>query len=147
MAPDWTPVARNITASFEKKFTRMSANLQRRTAEIRSYVAQGKVDNLTSVERAWVEHIRELKERIDILVAAKKLVFQSRNTQGEAFIPDNPALAYNILLSSYVHMTNNRLGVMIMDEIYLAYLMRRALEEQQWALEAENDSTFQGVVS
>lgn len=35
-----------------------------------------------------------------------------------------------ILLSSYVHMTNNRLGVSILDEIYLSYLMRAALLDE-----------------
>ncbi|QBD82992.1 lantibiotic biosynthesis protein [Ktedonosporobacter rubrisoli] len=117
-------------ATFEKKFMRMSSRLQQRIAEIRSYALQDKLETLTSVERAWIEHIRELRERIDILVAARKLIFQDR-VQNRAFIPELPLQAYNILLGSYVHMTNNRLGVLILDEIYLAYLQRRALEEAQ----------------
>ena len=32
------------------------------------------------------------------------------------------------LLRSYVHMTNNRLGTTIQDEIYLSQLGQRALE-------------------
>ena len=32
-----------------------------------------------------------------------------------------------ILLSGYIHMTNNRLGVGVTDEAYLAHLLRRAV--------------------
>lgn len=137
----------DLTANFEKKFARVSPNLQRRLAEIQSYVVQGKVGTLTSIEREWIGHIRELKERLAALVAARKMVFQGRTTRDEAYIPDQPVIAYSILLTSYIHMTNNRLGVSITDEIYLAYLMQRALEEQQQALMAENILPFQEVAS
>ena len=40
--------------------------------------------------------------------------------------PQSEALA-TVLLSSYVHMTNNRLGVAILDEIYLSYLIQQSL--------------------
>ena len=36
----------------------------------------------------------------------------------------SPAVTLPILLSSYVHMTANRLGASILDEIYLAYINR-----------------------
>src|SRR5579883_2197516 len=36
----------DITATFEKKFTRVASDLQRRLAEIRGYVLQGKTDRL-----------------------------------------------------------------------------------------------------
>lgn len=42
--------------------------------------------------------------------------------------PD-PQAALAIVLSSYVHMTNNRLGVSILDEIYLSYVMDKALSD------------------
>jgi hypothetical protein len=136
-----------LAIDFEKKFMKISANLQRRLAEIQNYAVQGEMHTLTLVERKWIEHIRELRERIDALVADRKLVFQGRDGQEEPYIPDHPLIAYNILLSSYIHMTNNRLGVTITDEVYLAYLMRRALEEQQKAFKRENISPFQEVKS
>ncbi|HZU70647.1 MAG TPA: lantibiotic dehydratase C-terminal domain-containing protein [Ktedonobacteraceae bacterium] len=135
----------DLTANFEKKYARVAPNLLRRLTEIQSYVIQNKVGALTLVEREWIAHIRELKERLDDLVADRKLVFQGRTTQGEAYIPDQPAVACSILLTSYLHMTNNRLGVSITDEIYLAYLMMRALEEQQQASQVENTLSFQEV--
>ena len=41
----------------------------------------------------------------------------------------DPQDALAIVLSSYVHMTNNRLGVSILDEIYLSYVICRALSD------------------
>ena len=33
------------------------------------------------------------------------------------------------ILESYVHMTNNRLGILNRDEAYLGYVMKRSIEE------------------
>jgi hypothetical protein len=56
------------------------------------------------------------------------LLFPSR-TGGSGREPiADPTARAAVLLSSYIHMTNNRLGVAILDEIYLSYLIERALE-------------------
>ena len=71
-------------------------------------------------------------------MADRQLIFQvfEDRTAGGGVQPDaererrpaaDPALTLRILLSSYVHMTNNRLGVNIHDEVYLAYLLKRAV--------------------
>ena len=136
-----------LTANFEKKFVKVSPYLQRRLAEIQGYVVQDQSGALTPVEREWIGHIRALKERLAALAAARKLVFQGRSTQDQAYIPSQPAIASSILLTSYIHMTNNRLGASITDEIYLAYLMQRALEEQQRAATGQAIQLFQEVAS
>ncbi len=41
----------------------------------------------------------------------------------------DPAQALPLLLSPYMHMTNNRLHVTIRDEAYLAHLLGRVLRE------------------
>lgn len=41
----------------------------------------------------------------------------------------DPAVALPLLLSPYMHMTNNRLHVTIRDEAYLAHLLGRVLRE------------------
>ena len=41
----------------------------------------------------------------------------------------DPDVMLGILLSGYLHMTNNRLYVTLRDEAYLAYLMCRSLRE------------------
>ena len=117
------------TPTMEKIYTRMAPRLHRRAAEIRGHIVEGREEPLTPLEREWLEHVRELRRRLDVLLVEKKLLFQSRQVGPDPFIPESPALARGMLLGSYLHMTNNRLGVMIPDEIPLAYMMRRALEE------------------
>ena len=38
------------------------------------------------------------------------------------------AEAISTLLTSYLHMMNNRLGVLILEEVYLAHMIIRALD-------------------
>jgi len=120
----------NFTGTMEKIFKRMAPRLQHRAREIHQYVVEGVAGPLTPVELEWSEHIRELRRRLDELFAAGVLVFESRQAGPEPFIPDNPALVRGLLLGSYLHMMNNRLGVMIPDEIPLAYMISRTLEEK-----------------
>lgn len=118
------------TQSMEKIFRRMAPRLQLRAREIHQYVVEGMPGALTSVELAWLEHIRELRRRLDVLFDARVLVFVNRQLGPEPFISDNPVLVRGMLLGSYLHMMNNRLGVMIPDEIPLAYMLSRTLEEK-----------------
>ena len=37
--------------------------------------------------------------------------------------------AFGYLLMGYIHMTNNRLSVSIGEEVYMAYVLRRAIQE------------------
>jgi hypothetical protein len=120
--------ASDLTQKFEKKFSLMAERIQQRVAEIRRNVIEEQIGTLTPLEREWWTQMRELRKRIDDRVHMKKLVFQN-SIDREPLIPDDPRRAYPLLLSNYIHMTNNRLGVSILDETYLAYVMRRALEE------------------
>jgi len=119
--------------SFEKRFARMRPSLQSRILDLEKGVMQGVQEKRTPLEWEWIEHVRELKERLALLVAEKKLVFQNARTDYQPRIFANPASTASLLLTSYVHMTNNRLGALILDEMYIAYLIRRALEESNLA--------------
>jgi hypothetical protein len=55
------------------------------------------------------------------------LTFPARKGGTPAQIPGREDLAA-VLLSSYIHMTNNRLGAAILDETYLSYLIEHVLE-------------------
>jgi hypothetical protein len=44
-------------------------------------------------------------------------------------VVDDPGAAALRLVSSYLHMTNNRLHVNFSDEAYLAHVLARALSE------------------
>jgi thiopeptide-type bacteriocin biosynthesis protein len=116
-------------ASFEKKYRRMEASLQRRISDLEQSTLQGVQDQQPPLEWAWIEHVRELKTRLERLVVEKKLVFQNALTGNQPQTFDDPVATASLLLTSYIHMTNNRLGALILDEIYLAYLIKRTLEE------------------
>jgi thiopeptide-type bacteriocin biosynthesis protein len=120
--------AQTTPASFEKKYIRMEATLQRRICDLRQSVLQGVQGQQTPLEWEWIEHVRELKARLKLLVAEKKLVFQNALTDHQPQTFDDLLATASLLLTSYIHMTNNRLGAHILDEMYLAYLIRRTLE-------------------
>jgi len=125
---------------YDKVYGELAGSLAARTAEIRAALAAGQPGELTGFAREWAEHCHELRERVVAAVAERQLVFQvfEDRTAGGGVHSDaepererrpaaDPAMTLRILLSSYVHMTNNRLGVNIHDEVYLAYLLKRAV--------------------
>lgn len=115
--------------SFDRKYDRMATSLQDRVAQVRRIVFEGSLGGQTERERRWVEHIRELKLEVENLATAGKLRFSRASDPGggEPTVVDDIGTAASILLSSYVHMTNNRLGVSILDEIYLSYVLRKSI--------------------
>ena len=111
--------------TFDRSFERMRDRLQDRLLRVRAAVRDPGSSNGT--EREWAEHCLRLRDRATELTLAGELSFRNGPVT-------DPSVALPILLSSYVHMTANRLGASILDEIYLAYVNRRAvlgLEERR----------------
>lgn len=77
----------------------------------------------------WARQCAALRSDIDALAGEGRLVFPRGRDGVEWDIQTDPWLAAHGLAFSYVHMLNNRLGVPIVDEIYLAYLLRRTFED------------------
>ncbi|NDL60168.1 thiopeptide-type bacteriocin biosynthesis protein [Phytoactinopolyspora mesophila] len=122
--------------SFDKSFDRTRDTLAPRIERIRAITgAAGDAGaGLSNIEQRWLTHCAELRQRVLDAAARGDLVFPSRQGDGRAAIDDPEALA-TVLLSSYIHMTNNRLGVAILDEIYLSYLVERALASESELME------------
>ena len=110
-------------AAFDKSFELTKVSLTERVDRIRTISAGDSGQQLSGIERTWLTHCRELRDRVD--ANAGELLFPAAS--GREPIAD-PVARAAVLLSSYIHMTNNRLGVAILDEIYLSYLIERALE-------------------
>ncbi|MDN3352020.1 thiopeptide-type bacteriocin biosynthesis protein [Actinomadura sp. DC4] len=111
--------------TFDRSFERMRDRLEERLLRVRAAVRDPA--SAAGAEREWAEHCLLLRDRATSLARAGELSFRNGPVT-------DPAVALPILLSSYVHMTANRLGASILDEIYLAYVNRRAvlgLEERQ----------------
>ncbi len=117
-------------SEFDRQYLKIAPDLQRRIDEIKDYAVGGTTGNLTTIEREWVEHSRELRRRIDALNSEKQITIVGMKEDGQKYLVTDHSTVYNRLLSSYIHMTNNRLGAAIFDEIYLAYLLKRALEDR-----------------
>lgn len=126
----WSRPGRTQTDTYEKHYARMARDLQQRVLEIKEYMTQEHNRKLlTPIESAWKAHILELRQRVDALFAEGKLTFDALPQDWLPGPFDLQTAHYRRLLGSYVHMTNNRLGVSIYHEIYLAYLVKRALED------------------
>ncbi|MGS2616750.1 thiopeptide-type bacteriocin biosynthesis protein [Micromonospora sp. LZ34] len=111
--------------SFDTSYRRMDDALRARLADIRAAARDGADVRPGGVAGRWSAHCRELRDRVVSAAERGELVFQRGG--GEPTVVSDLDAALPILLSSYVHMTNNRLGVSILDEIYLSYLLRTAL--------------------
>ncbi|MDX3072810.1 lantibiotic dehydratase C-terminal domain-containing protein [Streptomyces sp. MI02-7b] len=121
---------------YDRAFGDMGAELGRRFAGIRSAIAAGAEEELPGFLRGWARHCRELAGRVRELAAAGRLVFRSWSGD-EEFEVTEPGRALAMLMSPYMHMTNNRLSVTIRDEAFLAYVLARALREGTGAAEGE----------
>ncbi|MFF3672055.1 lantibiotic dehydratase C-terminal domain-containing protein [Microtetraspora malaysiensis] len=115
--------------SFDKSLELTRDTLSARVARIRSLAGTGDLSEASGIERTWLSHCRELRDRVRAAAGRGELLFPSRDGGAPAPLPDGEDLAA-ILLSSYVHMTNNRIGAAILDEIYLSYLIERVLEPE-----------------
>ncbi|OEV04092.1 lantibiotic dehydratase C-terminal domain-containing protein [Streptomyces oceani] len=113
---------------YDTNYARMAPDLARRFASIRAAVATGATERLPGFLRGWAEHCLELRDRAGELAERGDLVFRSWDGTRDEQVTD-PAVALPLLLSPYMHMTNNRLHVTIRDEAYLAHILGRALRE------------------
>ncbi|GAA0980214.1 thiopeptide-type bacteriocin biosynthesis protein [Acrocarpospora macrocephala] len=112
---------------YKSSYGRMAPVLADRLSRIIAAVRDPDGMGVTPFEREWITHCQELRDRVRKL-AADGLPFGG----GPDRMVVDPDAALRALLGSFVHMTNNRLGASILDEVYLSYLGARTLN----ALEA-----------
>ncbi|MEV6985562.1 thiopeptide-type bacteriocin biosynthesis protein [Sphaerisporangium sp. NPDC051017] len=119
--------AADAHGSFDKSLELTRDTFAARMTRIRALAdAEGHAES-SRIERTWLTHCRELRDRVRAAADRGELLFPSRDGGGTAPMPYGEDLV-TILLSSYIHMTNNRLGAAILDEVYLSYLIERLLE-------------------
>ncbi|MFJ9030605.1 lantibiotic dehydratase C-terminal domain-containing protein [Streptomyces sp. NPDC102274] len=113
---------------YDKNYAAMAPGLGRRFEGIRRAVRTGELGSLPAFLRGWAEHCLELRTRAEELTVGGELVFRSWDGTRDERVTD-PAVAIPLLLSPYMHMTNNRLHVTIRDEAYLSHVLGRVLRE------------------
>lgn len=83
-------------------------------------LAEGLVEGRPE-ERDWFSHVENLRHELENAFA-----------EGLLQLPDGINTieqAIHYLIPGYIHMTNNRLGISIADEVYMAYIMHRSLND------------------
>lgn len=118
----------NLYPYFDRKYSFIAQKIQRRVSEVKRHLEADHFVPGLEVELEWVTHLRELKAELRDLHSARRLTLPE-HAQSERD-------AFTYLLTSYVHMTNNRLSVSIGEEVYMAYVLRRAIEESAAIAEA-----------
>ncbi|MET9220181.1 lantibiotic dehydratase C-terminal domain-containing protein [Streptomyces sp. NPDC003300] len=129
----------NYTAQdgYDRAYGTMEA-LPQRFQEIRAAVAEPAPERLPTFLAGWAEHCLELRERVMALADGGDLVFRSWDGTRDLPVTD-PGQALPMLLSPYMHMTNNRLSVTVRDEAFLSYVLARALREPRTPPGADSD--------
>ncbi|WP_327714412.1 lantibiotic biosynthesis protein [Streptomyces sp. NBC_00490] len=117
------------TTEYDSNYAAMAPDLAARFAGIRAAVGRGEPGALPAFLAGWAEHCAELRDRARVLAADGDLVFRSWDGERDETVTD-PAVALPLLLSPYMHMTNNRLHVTIRDEAYLSHVLGRCLRER-----------------
>ncbi|MFJ4920018.1 lantibiotic dehydratase C-terminal domain-containing protein [Streptomyces sp. NPDC088725] len=127
------------TQGYDRAYTAMGTSLPDHFRRIRDAVSQGEPERLPAFLRGWAEHCAELRDRAQELTLRGELTFRAWDNSRD-IRPTDPAHALPMLLSPYMHMTNNRLSMTIRDEAFLSYVLARALRE-----EAANDAGETGA--
>jgi hypothetical protein len=123
--------SQRLYPGFDRKYDHMAAKLRGRVEEVRRLDASADPAAGTETERKWIAHVKWLRGEALRLASEGRLELSAE--------VDDPQVALAVLLSGYVHMTNNRLGVSILDEIYLSYIIGRALEGEGGLAEASGE--------
>ncbi|MFJ1695510.1 lantibiotic dehydratase C-terminal domain-containing protein [Streptomyces sp. NPDC088252] len=114
---------------YDRNYASMAAGLAARFAAVRAAVAEEDgAARLPGLLAGWAEHCAELRDRAVALTLDGDLTFRSWDGERDELVTD-PAASLPLLLSPYMHMTNNRLHVTIRDEAYLSHVLGRALRE------------------
>ncbi|MDX2388892.1 MULTISPECIES: lantibiotic dehydratase C-terminal domain-containing protein [unclassified Streptomyces] len=133
------------SAEYDRTYAQTGPGLGRRFAAVLEAVGSGETGRLPGFLAGWAEHCRELRRRAEALAVSGELVFRSWDGTRDEKVTD-PAVALPLLLSPYMHMTNNRLHVTIRDEAYLAHLLGRVLREGGAAPTGSAGGAAAGVV-
>lgn len=122
--------ARGLVSSAETRevtYLRTADRLRHRLDRIRADAKGGSTHPAghSPLAAEWLAHCRQLRERLVQLTRTGRILLGP----GErAAIPaTDPNIVLPALLMSYVHMTNNRLGVYVSDEVHVCGVLRASM--------------------
>ncbi|MEV5892341.1 lantibiotic dehydratase C-terminal domain-containing protein [Nonomuraea fuscirosea] len=124
-----TRIVEDNTASYRMCYDSMKDVLTTRFLDTHDSIRRGEPDRLTGFRAMWARHWESLREEVLEHGSAGRLTFVKAGTSRAPKVISDPEILLPHLLASYTHMTNNRLGLPIADEAYLAYLLARTLQD------------------
>jgi len=83
---------------------------------------------ITRQDAEWFDHGRRLRSEMRTLIQNGRVRVSDMPRRADA--SDDSLASLIALLFSYVHMTNNRLGASLSEEVGMAYLVSRSLQPQ-----------------
>jgi thiopeptide-type bacteriocin biosynthesis protein len=111
---------KDFEAGLERKYARQRHSLEKALAHCWHVAHHPDGDSL---DHRWVQILLRYKkefDELDVTSAGTGVVQRIENTG-----------RYQYLLPSYIHMHNNRLGLAVSDEPYIAYLAGRLFKEHE----------------
>jgi thiopeptide-type bacteriocin biosynthesis protein len=85
----------------------------------------------------WASRMEEIRKSLYCLNENKLLMFPSFFKSSPQLVTSAERQSYWSIYSSYIHMTNNRLGILNRDEGYLGYLMMKSLSSLEEKLHTQ----------
>lgn len=125
----WSTIAQqnSKTDEYENNFMQMGERLYQQIVGMSELVACDRQEELPSFLSDWGVKVRRTREQLDEATRESKILLMSRES-GARNVADDENKVRRSLLVPYIHMTNNRIGISIPEEIYLSYLLQRHLE-------------------
>lgn len=109
----------DLQAGFDRVFERQAQGIVEQTQQLEAINQRLRTGEMGALSK-YVIDARHVRGEVDRLYQTGQLEFQGP--------VDSFEHVANRLLTSYVHMTNNRLGLLIIEEVYMANMIVRALE-------------------
>lgn len=134
MAYNYTHKENNIPIYSKKSFESFESNfLALQTTLVHIYKAFREIyDKNLDLEDSWINrwiiHSKKLCGEFKNCIDKNELILPSHYKTMFAEVTDEKKQIF-FLLQSFIHMTNNRLGIPNIDEPYIAFLIKRTIEE------------------
>jgi hypothetical protein len=114
-------------ARYDETVDGMHSRVRERIDAVYEFAA-GRVPTAVGFLDSWKTHCEELRRRI-VEATDRGLITFGVDEDGRPLVVNDSEQVLRILLGSYLHMNDNRLGVTPNDESYLAHVVYRCLRD------------------
>ncbi|WP_052889350.1 thiopeptide-type bacteriocin biosynthesis protein [Thermogemmatispora carboxidivorans] len=122
-----------LLARFDQQYEQQRQRLERLSEQLLQLSAQEEpdLDGFSTALGRWLHSIRQLYRKLQELDQAGLLLPQPLSARPARPSSITIGTPLSIVLRC-AHMHNNRLGLLILEEAYVLHLLKRALSEEDW---------------